>query len=412
MAYTYKSSFVLCALSCFALYADAPPRTEFTPEEPMIVVQEALPTPAAPEHRTEAPTIKPQPQKAPAAPFSSFTGKVKGTHVRIRLQPDVESRIIKEVDKNTLLSVVGEKGDFWAVQAPSDTKAYVFRSFILDDVVEGNRVNIRLEPSLEAPIIGHLNAGDRVKGAISPINNKWLEISPDQAQFYIAKEYVDYAGGPELKAELDQKYAAAEQLLQAASLLSKAELAKSFEAIDFDRVCQDYNTLIADYADFTQLTEHATHALAAFQENYLAKRIAHVESQPQEIEEVAGSQLLHATQAITDRMKMWQPVEEAIYLSWATMHENRNLRQFYEDQKLTAQVISGTVEPYNSPIKAKPGDFIVRKDGLPVGYVYSTQINLQNLVGENVTMVVSPRPNNNFAFPAYYVIALQQGSSS
>src|SRR6267154_353385 len=94
----------------------------------------------------EAP--KKTPEKVPEVNVNPFTGKVKGRKVRMRLRPDLDSRIIKELSKNELVVVVGEKGEFWAVQAPVGTKAYIFRSFVLDNVVEGNRVNIRLEPSL------------------------------------------------------------------------------------------------------------------------------------------------------------------------------------------------------------------------------------------------------------------------
>ncbi|NDE82278.1 MAG: hypothetical protein EB051_01510 [Chlamydiia bacterium] len=67
--------------------------------------------------------------------------------------------------------------------------------------------------------------------------------------------------------------------------------------------------------------------------------------------------------------------------------------------------ISGIVEPYTAPVKCKPGDFIIRDKDLPVAYIYSTQINLQNLVGQKVTLKGVARPNNNFAFPAYFILS-------
>jgi len=44
---------------------------------------------------------------------------------------------------------------------------------------------------------------------------------------------------------------------------------------------------------------------------------------------------------------------------------------------------------------------------LGVAYLYSTQVNLEDFVGKRVTLLVSPRPNNNFAFPAYYVFEVE-----
>src|SRR6185436_8172560 len=104
-------------------------------------------------------------------PFSPFTGKVKGKKVRLRANADLESRVVKELNRSDLLVVTGEKGDFYSVEPPPGSKAYVFRSFVLDGVVEGNRVNVRLEPSLDAPVIAHLNSGDPIKGVLSALNN-------------------------------------------------------------------------------------------------------------------------------------------------------------------------------------------------------------------------------------------------
>ncbi|HEX4838930.1 MAG TPA: hypothetical protein VFU89_00630, partial [Rhabdochlamydiaceae bacterium] len=130
-------------------------------------------------------------------PFSPFTGKIKRQKVRLRASADLESPIVRELHKGEMLVVNGKKGDFYAVDPPAGTKAYVFRSFVLDGVVEGNRVNVRFAPSLDAPVIGHLNSGDRIQGQISSLNNKWYEITPPPGtRFYVAKEFVESIGGP------------------------------------------------------------------------------------------------------------------------------------------------------------------------------------------------------------------------
>ena len=98
----------------------------------------------------------------PAHPFSSFTGKVTAKKVRVRALPNLESHVIKELARNEMIVVVGENENFWAIEPPSNTKAYVFRSYIIDNIVEANRVNVRLAPDTESPVIAQLNAGDRV----------------------------------------------------------------------------------------------------------------------------------------------------------------------------------------------------------------------------------------------------------
>ncbi len=366
-------------------------------------------------------------QPAPQAPaivaapvieksIPSFTGKIKARKVRVRVSPDLESRVITELNKNDLLVVVGEKGDFYSVEAPKGMKAYVFRSFVLDGVIEGNRVNVRLEPSLDAPVIAHLNSGDRIDGTLSTTNNKWYEITPPaDAHFYVAKEYVDYVGAPELKAQSDKKRSLAEQLFTSASLLAKTEMQRPFNEIDFAQIKQNYEVILSEYKDFSDLADKAQEALVAIQEEYLEKRIAFLEEKANlklgaEVDQLAThfETATHSHKQPTDRMNLWQPIEESLFLTWSCRNDERPLDDFYEEQRQNAVVVSGIVEAYTAPVKNKPGDFIIRDKDLPVAYVYSTQINLQDYVGKKVSILATPRENNNFAFPAFFALAVEQ----
>jgi len=393
------------------------------------VAQETALTPAsafAPVEISEAPQVTSSiaepivvasaPAAAPLTEKSipAFTGKIKRQKVRLRVAADLESRVVKELTRNDLLIVTGEKGDFYSVEPPAGTKAYVFRSFVLDGIVEGNRVNVRLEPSLDAPVIAHLSSGDHIKGIISSLNNKWYEISPpSDARFYVAKEFVESIGGPEMKLQLDKRKMAAEQLLDAANLLTKSEMQKPYHEIDITRIKHNYETVISDYTDFTEMVEHSKEALATLQEEHLQRKIAFLEEKAGVKVGSEGTSIMEDSAKAefamhpTDRMKLWEPIEESLYLSWASRNDDRSLDEFYEEQKQNSVVISGIVEAYSAPVKRKPGDFILRDKELPVGYLYSTQINLQDFVGKKVTIVVTPRTNNNFAFPAYYVLSVE-----
>lgn len=409
----------LCAFSLTSLSADDPSQS-FMPEM-MPEINFSSPLPAFKQEPISASEMVPAPQKTPSriiaqkaqseVLFSPFTGKIKGKKVRLRLRPDLDSRIIKEFYPQELISVVGEKGDFWAVEPPKNFKAYVFRSFILDNTIEGNHVNVRLEPGLDAPVIGHLNAGDHVDPIISAVNNKWCEIPPPSScHFYVAKEFVIFAGGPELKKQVDKRYDTGEELLDTTALLAKSELRRSFEEIDFNRVVHSFNTVVNDFDEFSELTEQAKEALASFQEAYLQKRIAHLEMQPKElssIEMASSKKEQEALNAITDRMKMWEPVEEALYLTWSNSSDKKDQAEFYEEQKMGSDTIAGIIDPYVTSVKSKPGDFILRDGDLPIAYLYSTQVNLNSLIGKRAKLIVAPRPNNNFAFPAYYVLGVE-----
>ena len=157
--------------------------------------------------------------------FKSFTGRVNGKRVRMRLHPDVDSPIVKECKKDDLLLVMGEKNGFYVIQPPADIKAYIFRSFILDGIVEGDHVNVRIAPDRDAPAIGHLSTGTKVNGRISELNNKWLEIMPpNSTSFFVAKEFIDYAGDATLKATYEQRLSALTQALDSINLFSQAEM--------------------------------------------------------------------------------------------------------------------------------------------------------------------------------------------
>ncbi len=345
-------------------------------------------------------------------PFSPFTGKVKGKKVRLRAAPDLEGRVVKELNPQDLLVVVGEKGDFYAVEPPSGTKAYVFRSFILDGIVEGSRVNVRLEPSLDAPVIGHLHNGDHIKGTLSSLNNKWYEITPPPGtRFYVAKDYIASIGGPEVKAQIDKRRMTAEQLLDAATLLTHAEMKKHFPEMDIERIKHNYQMVMSEFTDFPDLCDRAKEGLTVLQEEYTQRKISYLEEKSEG--KIASSETSSAASFTemminpTDRMKMWEPVEESLYLTWASRHDNRSMDEFYEEQRQNGTVLTGIVEAYTSPVKRKPGDYLLKDKDMTQAYLYSTYINLQEYVGKKVTVIAAPRSNNNFAFKAYFVLSVE-----
>jgi hypothetical protein len=345
--------------------------------------------------------------------FKSFTGKVLGNNVRMRTSPDLDSHIVSELLKDDYVVVTAEKGEFYAVEPPSEMKAYIFRGFVIDDVVEGDRVNVRLAPDRDAPIVGHHSTGDKIAGKICDDHPKWLEINvPAATRFYVSKEYIEYAGKPEMKVVHDKRKDAVKQLFEATELLTQKEMLKPFNEIDSDRIVHNLQTIINDYADFSTYVDQSTKALAQFQEDYLHRKIAYLEAKASKLDHGSGkhetyeiaNKSTHEYVSPTDRMKIWEPVEEALYLSWSAMHHAKTMDDFYQDQKLKGQTISGILEAYKDPIKSRPGDYILKERDVPVGYVYSTHVNLEDLVGKRVNLIVSPRENNNFAFPAYYVL--------
>lgn len=388
---------------------------------PMIL--QAAPDAAPPSKSTPAPVKK--------GLFKPFTGKVLANKVRIRIRPDLESHILRQYNKNDLLLVVGEEGDFYAVQPPKETKAYVFRSYVLEDVVEANRVNVRLEPHVDAPIIGQLQAGEKVQSKVCPVNHKWLEISPpNSTKFYVSKEFITLAGGPEHLATMEKRKATVEDLLNTAFLAADTECKKEYEAMNPTPILEQFQTILRQYTDFPHVIAQAKEGLTLLKETYLQKKIHHLEAKA-ELSPTAKEELLAKhkeeissegtplspspdlfskrvlKQEMSDSMRFWDTIEESLYLSWSAFHSGHKMEDFYAEQKANASILVGTIEPYSHPVKNRPGDFLLRSDQGKVVYLYSTVINLEKYAGKEITVLAAPRPNNHFAFPAYFVLSIE-----
>jgi uncharacterized protein YgiM (DUF1202 family) len=368
-----------------------------------------------------------------AESFKPFTGKVLANKVRVRTQPDLDSHIFRQVDKNELLLVVGEDSDFYAVQPPKNTKAYIFRSYILDHVIEANRVNVRLEPHADGPIIGQMQAGDKVVGQPCALNHKWFEISPPSStRFYVSKEFIVNAGGPDYMATMEKRKKQVGDLLNTAFLSAEAECKKSYEDMSPQPIIEQFQTVVKNYSEFTEPVQQAKEALALLKDTYLHKKIAYLESKAQLSPMVkdeliarhkAESQELFANTTTapnkelfakrngrkdaTDKMCFWDTMEESLFLSWTAFHTGRKMDDFYAEQKANAIVLTGRVKRYDHPVKNRPGDYILQGNDSPLAYLYSTQVNLDKYEEKEVSILVSPRPNNHFAFPAYFVLNIE-----
>ncbi len=379
--------------------------------------------------------------ETPVAPFSAFTGKITKNKVRLRLQPNLEGPILKELVQGDMLIVIGETEDFYAVQPPAGSKAYVFRTYILDGVVEASRVNARLEPDLEAPIVAQLHSGDHIQGTVSALNSKWLEIAPPAStRFYVAKDYVEKLGDTSVMSTIENRRNEVNILLNNAYLASQTEMQKSFPEINLDGVYANLNKIVTSYPTFPEQVARAKELLSSTQDSYLQKKISYLEAKTKIVQDdwqIKNSQLNEqmknqqqkmssmeqqlkrnngnapyiapANTGLNNKMAAWLPVEQAIYENWARANNNQSQEEYYQILNQSAVALRGIIEPYNRVIKNKPGDYILvnQSNHLPIAYLYSTQVNLLDRVGQQVTIYGAPRDNNSFAFPAYFVLSIE-----
>ncbi len=402
------------------------------------------------ENKTENERVKPA-----QTVFEPFTGRITKDKVRLRIQPHFDGFVLRELNQDDKVIALEEIEDFYAIQPAKDMKAYVFRTFVLDNVIEGTRVNVRLKPDLDAPVIAQFNSGDPVEGVVVSSNNKWLEIPmPASIRFYVAKEYIQKIGDAGLLARLEKRHEDVIRLLDTAHMITSTEMQKPFEKINIDGITINYQHIILNYSDFPEMIAKAKESLAAAQEAYISKKIDYLEALTQQsshtlearnkqmTEELKSyrtkvSQLEQQLQrgkgiattsepsslpAISNHplpkqelpsfpinMSSWFPVEDALFQAWSKKTGSSSLDAFYREQQKEAFTFKGILEPYSRSVKNKPGDYLLTnvESKLPIAFLYSTKVNLQNYVGHEVTVEVIPRSNNHFAFPAYFVLSLE-----
>jgi hypothetical protein len=146
------------------------------------------------------------------------------------------------------------------------------------------------------------------------------------------------------------------------------------------------------------------------------ERVAQLENQLERVNQTQTASKIYErwvnekyASEINARMALWIPVEIAYYEKWAETNNNRPIQEFYEQQKGQSIALRGVLETFDRPVRNKPGDYLLvnKVNRLPIAYLYSTHVNLQDKVGQEITIEGILRPNNHFAYPAYFVIGAE-----
>lgn len=351
----------------------------------------------------------------------------------MRVLPGTDSPIVKELSQGDFLIIEGEEDDFYAVRPPEEVKGYVFRTFVLEGVIEGSKVNVRMEPNTDSPVLAQLNSGDKISGRIAVANNKWFEISlPQNVRFWVSKDFVKRVGDKNYLTTMQKKKAEAKDHLDIAARSS--ENLNDFPQINYEFIVKQYEKVITDYPELEEEKAKAETLLKNFKEDYTKRKMAYLEAQSGKI--IQAEKLEVEKQSLEQRMKeqqkrlaqleqqihteqmpaslansaapYWMNQERELYLKWMEKEGTRPIESFYDEQRLEGVTLRGTIEPYSKNVKNKPGDYLlVNPQGRPIAFLYSTVVNLHELIGKDMVLIGSSRSNNNFAFPAYFVISAE-----
>ncbi len=351
-----------------------------------------------------------------------FTGKVTRNRVRLRVQPHLDAPILKELQRDDCLVINGIADDFYAVQPPQHMKGYVYRTYILDDHIEGNNVNVRLEPDTTSPVVMQLNAGDKVNGMISPINSKWYEIAlPESVCFFVAKEFVNKVGDAHVYEDIEKrKNTLDSQFLQIDGAMSE-EFKKPFKEIQLAPLAAQLHQIMNYNQDLPPYVERAQSMLQKMQEAYLQKSMSSQQANFPAPEAAHPQETALANEKVVDHVPVSQSAPDTDTAPFKQMEHRRvqaaidsgraqTAKDFYALEAKKGLRMKGVVKPFMRNVRNAPGDFVLVNPQTQVvaAFLFSTSINLLDYANKEVTVLCVERPNNDYAFPAYFVISVEK----
>ncbi len=357
-----------------------------------------------------------QPAKPVQKKIEPFTGKITGTKVRLRLQPSLDGLILKELSQGDLLIVTGQTDDFYAVMPEKSLKGYVYRAYVLDNVVEANNVNLRMDADTQSPIITQLSQGCKVSGALYPKNNKWLVVDlPEDVRFYVSKDYVTKAGDVGYFRRIEAKRDRVKTRFAELQGEVAAELKKPFPDICLAGPVNELKKLADQAKDLPEYSEKAQSLVKSAQEQYLQlsqnyqtthKALLETKSPEVALADIPQQNQVPSHTSISFSLEQ----QEAKLLAQAMEAGNAPTKEaFYAVELRNSDELYGQLIPYSRAVKNKPGDFILvnEKTKAPLCYIYSNRIDLGSYTGQTVKLIAAKRPNNDFALPAYFALEVK-----
>lgn len=316
--------------------------------------------------------------------FAQFSGRVQQA-VSITAHPN-EDAIVYQKEKGDLLLIQGDAGDFWEIAPDSDLKLYVYKPYVDGDSIITNGVSARIFPEASAHAAIILNKGDLVD-VLEQLDEWVLIAAPPATKFYAKKAYVEKIANASYFFEQKKRRKRAFDTLARI----KEQLDSTLSESAFIDITNQLKNILIVFDDIADVKRLATQTLYELDMLHLKNSIAKLEN----------SITIGATKK--DRAKLWLQKENELFERWKGT-TGKTQRNFYDSQRKQAKTLQGHLLPYDHNINNMPGDYILYSQGKPVALVYSTLIDLKNLVDKNITCYVYPRYNNNYAFPAYFVL--------
>ena len=94
---------------------------------------------------------------------------------------------------------------------------------------------------------------------------------PSSTKFYVSKEFIGNAGGPDFLAAMEKKKAQVADLLHNAFLSAEAECKKVYEDMAPQPIIEQFQTIIRNFAEFAEAGTQAKEGLALLERHLSAK---------------------------------------------------------------------------------------------------------------------------------------------
>ena len=126
-----------------------------------------------------------------------FVAEVTQDNIHLRAGQSTNFESLGRLPKGEQVVVVDKSYSWYKIKLPTSAKSYVNASFVhmlLDDVGEtsGNRVNVRAQPKTDSTSLGQLNKGTLVR-VIGNLDSGWFRIEPpDQSYGWVLAEYLTF----------------------------------------------------------------------------------------------------------------------------------------------------------------------------------------------------------------------------
>jgi uncharacterized protein YgiM (DUF1202 family) len=124
-----------------------------------------------------------------------FRGEVNSNNINIRSNSTVNSEVVCNLNKGSPVEVVLELYGWYKIRLPKNAPSYIKKNLVglINDKTARalkDRVNIRLHPNELSPILGRVNKNEII--SILEDKGEWYKIEPVNNSFgWIHKKFVD-----------------------------------------------------------------------------------------------------------------------------------------------------------------------------------------------------------------------------